>query len=291
MQRNIRLVLAYDGTDFHGWQRQPDLRTVQETLEQAVRRVARHQVTVNGSGRTDSGVHARGQVANFLTTCELPVDGLGRAVGSRLPKDISLLQVDEVPLGFRASMDAVSKLYRYTIYNDLKRPVAQHRHRYVYHFWNRLDVARMQAAADRLTGERDFIAFATKGSRRETTVRTVLRLQVFRQFNEIFVDVEGTGFLYNQVRNMVGTLIEVGRGHWEPERMDAILASRDRSEAGPTSPARGLCLQWVRYDLTRDYPLREDDYLLKAASQDSDSDSRRIDDPTQGATGDTDDSG
>lgn len=249
MPRNVRLLLAYDGTEFHGWQRQPGQRTVQESLEQAARRVARHQVLINGAGRTDAGVHAQGQVANFETTCSIPCDKLGKAIGSRLPKDISIRHVREMPLSFRSSRDAVCKLYRYRIHNDPQRPVEELTHRYVYHFWHPLDLSRMRAAARLMVGERDFIAFASSGSARETTVRTVLGVQVYRHFQEVRVDVEGTGFLYNQVRNMVGTLIEIGRGHWAPEFVTEILESRDRSLAGPTAPARGLCMQWVRYDL------------------------------------------
>lgn len=251
MERNIRLLIAYDGTDFHGWQRQPEMRTVQDVVEQAARRVIRHQVGLNAAGRTDAGVHAAGQQANFESTCEIPLINLQKAIGSRLPKDVSLLHVSEVPLGFRCSRDAVSKLYRYRLYNSARRPVQEHLQRYSYHFWNDLDTTRMQEAANRLVGTHDFAGFASKGSERETTVRTILRADVFRRYDEVFVDVEGTGFLYNQVRNIVGTLLEIGRGHWPPERIDEILAARDRGLAGPTAPARGLCLQWVKYDLQR----------------------------------------
>jgi tRNA pseudouridine38-40 synthase len=251
MERNIRFLIAYDGTDFHGWQKQPEMRTVQDVVEQAARRVIRHQVGLNAAGRTDAGVHAAGQQANFETTCEIPLINLQRAIGSRLPKDVSLLHVSEVPLGFRCSHDAVSKLYRYRIYNSARRPVQEHLQRYSYHFWNDLDTTRMQEAANRLVGTHDFAGFASKGSERETTVRTILRADVFRRYDEVFVDVEGTGFLYNQVRNIVGTLLEIGRGHWPPKRIDEILAACDRGLAGPTAPARGLCLQWVQYDLRR----------------------------------------
>lgn len=247
MLRNIRLVVAYDGTEYHGWQKQPGWRTVQEMVEQAARRVARHQVTIIGAGRTDAGVHAAGQVANFLTTSPMPCGKLQHAIGSRLPKDISIISADEVALEFRATRDAISKLYRYVIFHGSHRPVEQHRQRFVYHFWNQLDVERMRAGATYFVGEHDFAAFASKGSPRENTIRTVLRAEVSTWYNEIRIDVEGTGFLYHQVRNMVGTLIEVGRGHWPVERVGEILATCDRSHAGPTAPARGLCLQWVCY--------------------------------------------
>ncbi|UCD29584.1 MAG: tRNA pseudouridine(38-40) synthase TruA [Planctomycetota bacterium] len=262
MQRNILLLLAYDGTDFHGWQKQPGFRTVQDVLEQAVRRVVRHQVIIMGSGRTDAGVHASGQVANFETTCEIPCKNICKAVGSRLPKDVSLYHVCEVSTGFRASMDAISKLYRYTIYNDSQRPVERQRQRYVYHFWHRLSLERMREAADYFLGEHDFAAFATQGHQRESTVRRVLRCEVYRYYDEIRIDVEGEGFLYNQVRNMVGTLIEIGRGRWEPTAIEEIMASRDRSNAGPMAPARGLCLQWVRYDMTGSYLLGGERYHI-----------------------------
>jgi len=248
MPRNIRLLLAYDGTDFHGWQKQPGLRTVQDAVEQALRRVVRHQIVLVGASRTDSGVHALGQVANFETTREIPCDNLRRAIGGRLPKDTSLIHVCEVPLTFRACSDPVCKLYRYSIHNNPHRPVGHLRQRYTYHFWHPLDLDRMQEAAYHLIGRHDFAAFASKGSERETTIRTIYRLQVHRQYDEVHIDVEGDGFLYNQVRNIVGTLIEIGRGHWPTEKIVDILASGDRSQAGPTVPARGLCLQWIRYD-------------------------------------------
>ena len=245
--RNVRFIIAYDGTEFHGWQTQPGLPTVQGKIEQALRRVARHQVELIGSGRTDAGVHAAGQVANFRTQCQIPVDRLVRAIGARLPKEICLLDAREVSLKFHATHSAVSKLYCYRIHAARHRPVSQMAQRQTYHFWQPLEIERMQAAARSFIGTMDFAAMASKGSQRETTVRTVHRCEVERCYDEIRISVEGSGFLYNQVRNMVGTLIEIGRGHWEPERLATILAGKERSAAGPTAPARGLCLQWVRY--------------------------------------------
>ncbi len=247
MERNIRLLLAYDGSEFHGWQRQPGLRTVQGALEQAVRRVVRHQVMVIGAGRTDAGVHAAGQVANFSTTCPIACRNLFRAIGGRLPKDVTLFDLRDVPRAFHATRAAVSKLYRYRIYNAPGRPVQRFRQRYSYHFWQPLDTDRMRRAAHAFVGEKDFAAMASRGDERESTTRTVFRCEVYRRFEEVQIDVEGRGFLYNQVRNMVGTLMEVGRGHWPTERVGEILEARDRRKAGPTAPARGLCLQWVRY--------------------------------------------
>jgi tRNA pseudouridine38-40 synthase len=247
MVRAMYMLVAYDGTEFHGWQHQPGLRTVQGLLEQALRRVVRHQVALIGSGRTDAGVHAAGHVGSFETTSELATPRMQHAIGARLPKDVSIMKLREVQAGFHATRDAVSKLYRYRIHNAHGRPVEQRTHLHTYHFWQPLSVERMRAAARHFIGRKDFSAMAAQGNPRLTNVRTVLRCDLDRQYDEIRVDVEGDGFLYNQVRNMVGTLINVGRGHWEPDDVLDILASRDRANAGPTVPARGLCLQWVRY--------------------------------------------
>lgn len=247
VDRNLKFLIAYDGSDFHGWQNQPGLPTVQGTLEQAARRVLRHQVEVIGSGRTDAGVHAAGQTAHVITERTIPAYNIMRAIGSRIPKTISLRDVSDVSLALHATRSALSKLYRYRIHARAARPAEQHTQRYTYHFWNPLDEARIREAARHFVGTHDFSAMASAGCERESMVRTVLRCDIFRHYEEIRIDVEGTGFLYNQVRNMVGTLIEVGRGHWPPERVAEIIAGRDRRQAGPTAPARGLCLQWVRY--------------------------------------------
>lgn len=247
MERNLRLVLGYDGTEFHGWQRQKELRTVQGDVEDVLRRVLRHPLNLNGASRTDTGVHARGQVASVLTTASIPVENLTRAVGHHLPRDITLLHTAVVQPTFHAARDARGKLYRYRIHNATGRPVERFAERYTWHVWYPLDVQRMRAAAAHLVGRHDFAAFQSQGSTRRTTVRTVHRVEVRRLGPEVRIDVEGAGFLYNQVRNMVGTLVEVGRGRWEAAQVAEILASCDRNQAGPTAPPQGLCLQWVRY--------------------------------------------
>ncbi|HQL54275.1 MAG TPA: tRNA pseudouridine(38-40) synthase TruA [Phycisphaerae bacterium] len=247
MERHFKIVLAYDGTDFHGWQRQAGVRTVQEDVEGVLQRVLRHPLHVDGASRTDAGVHARGQVACFLTTAPLPDANLARAIAHHLPADVALLHLAAVPAEFHPSRDARSKLYRYRIYQTPQRPVAELVSRYAWHVWCPLDLDRVRAAAATLVGTHDFAAFASQGSPRASTVRRVRRIEIARRFHEVWIDVEGDGFLYNQVRNMVGTLVEVGRGHWPPERVPEILAGRERSAAGPTAPPHGLCLQWVRY--------------------------------------------
>lgn len=247
MHRNICLRVAYDGTDFHGWQNQPGQRTVQGVLEDVIQRTVRHPVELIGSGRTDAGVHAAGQYCNFRTSTELACERLLHSLGSRLDEDVTICEVREVHTEFHATRSAVSKLYQYRIHNSPGRPVERMSQRYTYHFWNSLDLSSMRAGATHFVGEMDFSAMAATGGKRESMVRTVLRCEVERYLDEVRIDVEGTGFLYRQVRNMVGTLLQVGRGSWPPEQVAEILAGKDRSKGGATAPAHGLCLRWVRY--------------------------------------------
>ena len=246
-RRNIKLVIAYNGAAYHGWQRQaggPD--TVQQRVEAAAAKVLAHPVTVFGAGRTDAGVHAEGQVANFYTTnLSIPLRGLRRAMNAQLPRDIAIRSAAEVPAGFHASRSAVGKTYRYRIYLAPVRPVELHQQ--VYHYWRQLDLEPMRDAAQRIVGRHDFRGFASSAEVRESTVRTITRCEPAETGSEIHVTVEGDGFLYNMVRNIVGTLIEIGRGRWAPERIDCVLASRDRRDAGPTAAPEGLSLICVHY--------------------------------------------
>lgn len=251
MERNNKLIIAFDGTHFHGWQKQAGVRTVQDEIEKVARRVVGRPVSVMGASRTDAGVHARGQVAHMITPDSIPVENLRRAIGHRLPEDIALVHAEQAPFDFHASRAAQSKLYRYRIHNAEQRPVTVLALGRAWHVWFPLDLERMRAGAAALVGRHDFAAFASQGSARATTVRTVRRIGIRAVYEQVLIDVEGDGFLYNQVRNMVGTLYEVGRGHWPPEKVRAILASRQRANAGPTAPPHGLCLQWVRYPAPR----------------------------------------
>lgn len=245
-QRNVKLTIAYDGSGYHGWQRQePGIITVQEVLERAMVRVVNHPVKVRGSGRTDTGVHAAGYVANFFTDTRIPSAQLHNALNARLPRDIRVRQAEDVPDDFDSILSTKSKMYRYSLFNDADFPPCAAR--YAYHFWRPCDVAPMQQAARLLVGEHDFVSFAATRHKRLTTVRTVLGCDVRREGQWIYFDVEGKGFLYRMVRIIVGTLLEVGRGYWPPERTAEILAACDRTVAGPTVPPNGLSLQWVRY--------------------------------------------
>jgi tRNA pseudouridine38-40 synthase len=245
--RNLKFVLAYDGTDFAGWQTQPGRRTVQETLESAIARVTQEpRVRVNASGRTDAGVHATGQVVNFHTASALPAETLLRAVNANLPPDVVVKEAAEVEPSFDANKAARRKLYRYVIHDG---PVPDiFLRRYAWHVKRRLDAAAMRRASRVLVGRHDFHSFETDWPNRVTSVRTVTHLGVSRAGDYIWIDVEADGFLYNMVRSIAGTLINVGRGFWPESKVSEILTAEDRREAGPTAPAEGLFLMRVTYD-------------------------------------------
>ena len=259
--RNIKLTIAYNGAAYHGWQRQADgIDTIQQRVEEAAGRILGHPVSVSGAGRTDAGVHAAGQVANLHSAnlC-VPLTGLRRAMNSRLPGDIAILSACEVPEAFHASRSAVGKTYRYRLYTGPTRPVELHRQ--VYHYWMDLDCEKMTSAAVKLIGTNDFVGFATSAEQRLNTVRTINTCQIHRQGDELLITVDGDGFLYNMVRNIVGTLVEIGRGRWHPDQIEKVLATRDRSNAGPTAPPDGLTLVCVHY--------RPEELVLSSHSKES----------------------
>jgi tRNA pseudouridine38-40 synthase len=244
--RNIKLTLSYDGTEFSGWQTQPGRRTVQETLEQALARLTgAERVRLNASGRTDTGVHAVGQVANFQTASSLPAAAFVSGGNAHLPEDVVVLRAEDVPEDFDANRDALRKLYRYVIHDGevpspfLRRYACQSR-------WP-LDAAAMARAARPLLGKHDFHSFETDWPNRTSSVRTVTHLAVNRVGDYLWIDVEADGFLYNMVRAIAGTLINVGRGYWPESQVLGILGAEDRTQAGPTAPAQGLFLMRVSY--------------------------------------------
>ena len=245
-RRNVKLTIAYDGSGYHGWQRQErQIITVQQVLENCMARVVKHPVSLRASGRTDTGVHASGQVANFSTDTPIPSQRLHHAINTRLPGDIRIKRAEDINDTFDAIASAQSKLYRYRVFNHAHLPPQAEK--YCYHYYGPCAVPPMHQAAKLLLGEHDFKSFESTGNERENTVRTMLRCHVARKYHWINFDVEATGFLYHMVRNIVGTLLEVGRGHWPPQRMVELLAARDRRQAGPMVPPNGLSLQWVRY--------------------------------------------
>jgi tRNA pseudouridine38-40 synthase len=244
--RNIKLILSYDGTDFNGWQTQPGYRTVQETLEKAIQRLTGEaRIRVNASGRTDAGVHAVGQVVNFYSNTEHPPEVLVRGINAHLSKDVVVREAADVPQSFDANRDARRKLYRYVIHDGaVPDPFLR---RWAAHVRWRLDAAAMRRAAAPLAGRHDFHSFETDWPNRMSSVRTITRLSVNRFGDMIWIDVEADGFLYNMVRAIAGTLINVGRGFWPEEQVARILQAEDRRLAGPTAPANGLFLMQVTY--------------------------------------------
>ncbi len=243
--RNIKLTIAYDGSEYHGWQIQPGLRTIQGVLTEAIGKLIGGEVRVFGASRTDAGVSALRQVALVQIDTSIPVENLAKVITHRLPPEIADAQAVEVLQGFDLMGAAKSKLYRYTFFTGPLRPVLQIRH--CWHLPTTLDIAAMAQAAAMLVGKKDFKSFAAAADKRQTSVRTIFRCDVNRHDDWIYIDVEGDSFLYNMVRNIVGTLVEVGSGRRKPEKIKEILDAKDRTAAGPIAPAGGLCLMWIKY--------------------------------------------
>ncbi|MEO6950503.1 MAG: tRNA pseudouridine(38-40) synthase TruA [Polyangia bacterium] len=247
--RRIRLVVEYDGTDFHGWQRQDNGTSIQAELERAIDALTHEGNTVRGAGRTDAGVHASGQVAHFDTERDISLRGFRLGVNTHLPRTICVRCIDEVPEQFDARFSADGKLYRYTIWNDLGR--SSLRDRFAWHCKKPLDEHAMQASATLLVGRHDFAAFRAADCERQTTVRTLHRVDVRRDGNVVTIEVEGDAFLKNMVRILSGTLVYAGEGRFPPGHIVAIRDALDRKRAGITAPAHGLCL--VRVDYSADF--------------------------------------
>jgi tRNA pseudouridine38-40 synthase len=284
IMRTLKLTIAYDGTNYAGWQFQPGSASVQETLEKAIAQVTGQKVSVLASGRTDAGVHALGQVVGLRTDSTLTADVLRRALNAVLPHDVAVLEVAETPEGFHPTHDAVRKRYRYVIHDGPVRDVFG-RHFAWYYSYGRLDAEAMQRAAAALLGTHDFSSFESSGAQRKSSVRTIFELRVERgrgadvgcvkrtddgtvntecrgalhapyeagqgraggQGDFITIEVESNGFLYNMVRAIVGTLVEVGRGKQPESWPGEVLRAKDRRRAGPTVPPQGLCLMKVEY--------------------------------------------
>ena len=259
LPQRYKLTIAYRGSRYHGWQTQrhtptykgeppPEgqgIPTVQEILKRTLTSVVCHPVIVIGSSRTDAGVHAKGQVAQFDTDkTQIPLDGLRRAVNARLPDDILVRSVEPVPRDFDAIGWTASKRYQYVIWHAEDRPVLTPD--LAWHRWQRLDVDAIRAAAAHFVGTHDFESFTKPGHGKVSTVRTVLGCDVSYRRPGLVIGVEGSGFLWNMVRIMVGTLVEVGLGRHAPADVETMLAARDRQAAGATAPPHGLYLQWIR---------------------------------------------
>jgi tRNA pseudouridine38-40 synthase len=248
--RTLKLTIAYDGTAYAGWQFQPDKPTVQERLESALAKVTGQRSRVLASGRTDTGVHALGQVVGVRTPSALPPEVLLRALNANLPSDIAVLEAADVPASFHPIRDVLRKRYRYTIHDGPVREVLG-RH-FVWHYgYGRLDVDAMRRAAVALVGTHDFRSFQSSGAPRKTSVRTIFELLIERGRaggpDFLTIEIEADGFLYNMVRAIVGTLVSVGCGSRPESWTGEVLHAMDRRVAGPTAPPQGLCLIRVEY--------------------------------------------
>ena len=243
--RNIKLTLCYDGTDFHGWQRQSRVRTVQQVLEEALQQLTGWRTTTTASGRTDAGVHALGQAVHFLTASRHSTETFVRALNALLPRDVRILDAADMTQSFHATLDARSKRYRYAI--DNARIASPFLLRYSWHVALRLDESAMARSGTALLGRHDFRSFETDWPNRMSSVRTIMDLTVVRQGDSVTIEVEADGFLYNMVRSIVGTLVLVGNGKRPEAWVADVLAAQNRVEAGPTAPPQGLFLLTVRY--------------------------------------------
>lgn len=245
MQQNYRLTIAYDGTRFFGWERQPDRDTIQGKLEAVLGQLQGAAVNVIGAGRTDAGVHARAMTANVVLDVAQSPDEIRDYLNRYLPDAIAVREVKEAAPRFHARYNALGKTYRYTCHTGAVKPVFDRK--YVTLLDYDPDVEKMRLAAAYLLGENDFASFCGNPRMKKSTVRLVDHISIERRKDRVVFTFHGTGFLQNMVRIMVGTLLEVGRGYWQPEHMQEILQARDRKQAGPTAPPEGLCLMKVDY--------------------------------------------
>lgn len=244
--KRIKLTIAYDGTNYCGWQIQPNGITIEEILNKALSKMTGEEILVIGASRTDSGVHAMGNVAVFDTETTIPVEKIAVALNQRLPEDIVITKSEEVPLDFHPRYCNCSKTYEYHIINTrIPIPTKRLTNYFVSYV---LDIDEMRQAASYLVGEHDFVSFCNVRTDVENTVRTITALDILTNGNEITIRITGNGFLYNMVRIIVGTLVRVGRGFYEPEKVKEILEAKDRKAAGVTAPAHGLVLVEIKYE-------------------------------------------
>ncbi len=243
--RNIKLTIEYQGKDFNGWQKQPNKLNIQGEIERAIGSITGEEIDLIGSGRTDAGVHSLGQVANFKTNSTLPIEKFALAINSRLKKSIVIKHAEEVEEQFHSRYSVHSKKYRYVI-NNSSTGTAIYRE-LEYQFPLPLNIEKMQQAAKYLEGEHDFSAFKASGTSSKNSVRKIFKAEVEKQDERVYIELTGSGFLYNMVRIIAGTLLDVGTGKIQPEEIPEIIKSKDRKKAGKTLPAVGLYLVEVTY--------------------------------------------
>ena len=243
--RNIKLIIEYDGKGFNGWQKQPDRLNIQGEIEKAIEEITGEKVDLTASGRTDAGVHSLGQTANFKTDSKIPTEKFAKAINSRLKKSIVIKSAEEVDEKFHSRYSVKSKTYRYII-NNSENGTAIYRG-LEYHVPMKLDYEKMNEAIKYFIGEHDFKAFKASGTSSKSSVRKILDGSVRKEGERVIIEVTGTGFLYNMVRIISGTLLDVGLGKTKLEDIPSIIESKDRTKAGKTLPAHGLYLLQVNY--------------------------------------------
>ena len=244
--RNIKLTIEYDGKDFNGWQKQPNKLNIQGEIERAIYNITKEEVDLIGSGRTDAGVHAWNQIANFKTNSNISIEKMAIAINSQLKNSIVVKKAEEVDERFHSRYNAKRKTYRYVI-NNTEYGSAIYRN-LEYHFPIKLNVEKMQEAVKYFEGEHDFKAFKSSGTSGKNSVRTIYKAEVKTNGERILIELTGNGFLYNMVRIISGTLLDVGLGKIEPSEIEDIINSKDRTKAGKTLPAHGLYLVKVNYE-------------------------------------------
>lgn len=241
---NVKITIEYIGTAYAGWQKQEGEKTIQGEIEKALKKITGQDIEIFGSGRTDSGVHAFGQVANFMIDTKIPPDKIKFALNQKLPEDISIIDSRQVPDEFHSRFSAKSKTYVYRIQTgEVKRAFEKNR---AYHVYRALDIEKIKSASKEFLGEHDFSAFKTEGSSAKNFVRIIYAIDIRQDRDLVEIEISGNGFLYNMVRIIVGTLIEIGKGR-EYDISD-ILLQKNRQNAGPTAPAQGLYLKSVAYN-------------------------------------------
>lgn len=244
--KRVRLIVAYDGTNYKGWQVQPNGITIEEVLNRELSRLLGEKITVTGASRTDSGVHSLGNVAIFDTETRMPADKISFALNQRLPADIVVQGSDEVAPDWHPRYQNSRKTYEYRILNRTFRMPTRRLDTYFYHY--PLDVEKMQQAASYLEGEHDFKSFCAVGAQAKTTVRKIYQCKVWKEKDIITIRITGNGFLYNMVRIIAGTLLKIGGGELPPEEIKTVLEKKDRAAAGPTAPACGLTMMGIVYE-------------------------------------------
>lgn len=244
--KRFKMIVAYDGTNYNGFARQPNGITIQETLEEAISKIVQHEVRTLGAGRTDQGVHAKGQCVTFDSETRVPEEKLARAINSQLPLDISVKSVEEVSMDFQPRFGAKRKTYRYQILNSQVRDPFLYKYSLQYPY--KIDIERMQEAANQMVGEHDFACFCSAGSSVKDTVREIYSIEIKKHEDLITVDICGNGFLYNMVRIIIGTLLRVNEGKLSTGDIIKIINGKDRQKAGPTVPPQGLTMLDIIYE-------------------------------------------